>query len=132
MLPDRSTIVIFLLIVALGIYSAWAAVALLVLLFAIGFMTAFTLTGVVRRLMPHGLEHMAGRMSLLLLHGFMMQNTTGSTAVAFAPGPDSGKSEIVRRLRSSREVKQLGTFIGFLGPLPFFPAFEVLKQLDSR
>lgn len=66
------------------------------------------------------------------VHGFMMQNTTGNTAVAFAPGADSGKSEVVRRLKSSAEIKQLGTFIGLLGPLPFFPALEVLKRLESR
>lgn len=132
MLPDRSTIIVFLLTIGLGMYSPWASVCLLVVLFLIGLATAFTLKSVVRKLMPHGLEHMAGKLSLMLLHGFMMQNTTGNTAVAFAPGADSGKSEVVRRLKSSAEIKQLGTFIGLLGPLPFFPALEVLKRLESR
>lgn len=132
MLPDRSTIVVFLATVAIGFYSKWLAVAFLVVLFLVGIVTAFTLTGVVRKLMPIGMDYLTGKLSLMLLRSFMMQHTTGNTAVAIAPGPDARGGETLRRLKASREIKQLETFIGLLGPLPFFPAYELLNWLESR
>lgn len=134
-MPDRSTIVLFLATGAIGwFYSPWASVLLLAALFLVGLMTAFTLTSVVRNLMPAGMDRTAGKLSLMLLHGFMMQHTTGgaTTAVAFAPGPDAGKSETARRLKNSQEIKQIGRFIGLAGPVPFFPAYELLRHLESR
>lgn len=113
------------------VFGAAAALVLVVLLVAAGFVLTFFLRAIIGANLPEGLSHKIDQLTLFFLYSAMTRHTSGTPQMLLQSGSDRAANlRFMRRLQELSSLQLVSEMVSVLGPVVCYPALAVLTRFN--
>jgi hypothetical protein len=132
---DKHTLLTLVAIAFVSImYGPAAALVLIIVLIAAGFLLTFLLRSIVGANLPEGLSHKTDELTLFFLYTAMTRNSTGMPQPMLQAGSGTDASanrQFMRRLKELPPFRLISNVVALLGPVVCYPAYWVLNWINA-